>query len=419
MTRSFDLATERDFRLAVAAITIAGALVRLAGLWSQPLTIDDHSVAVSAANYIETGHLGPTMWNHPGLRNLLVYGSLSLFGTGALALKLASVVFGSLTVALVALVARRLLRNPLAALVAAGLLAVDALHIGFSRQAVHEVYTAFFGFGGIWAALRFHDTERWRWLALAAASFGCGLASKWGIAFPLLATSAFLVFAWRPAQRPSLQLRVARSALVCAVLAAVPFVIYLATFLPVFARGFDFGDWLSLQLSMLSETAGHVGYSAYAMHEESSKAYWWFLKPVGYADLVIYANHPIVFVGVTNPAVWLLAWPATIALGVRAFRERSIELALPVIFFAVSYLPFLLAGRRIWVHSAFPSLAHALIAIAALLTARLPRKALWAYFGLVVLIAIPLYALAVGKGYDSPWLRWIVEMYRPAADRGL
>jgi dolichyl-phosphate-mannose--protein O-mannosyl transferase len=416
---SISLDDRRTFGFAVLGITVVAAVLRIAGLWSQVLTADDYGVAVSAANYVETGHLGPTMWNHPGLRNLLVHGALSMFGTNPVALKLASVLLGTLTVALVALVARRLLRDPLPALVAAGLLAVDGLHIDFSRQAVHEVYTACFGLAGIWAALRFHDTERWRWLGFAGVFFGLGVASKWGVAFPMLITAAFLVFGWRPAERPTTSVRLGRAALICAVLAVVSLIVYMATFIPVFARGFDFGDWFSLHLSMLAETAQHKGYSAYALQEASNKAYWWFLKPVGYADFVIHEGHPVVFVGLTNPAVWLLAWPAVVLLGLRAYRDRAVELGLPVVFFAASYLPFLFAGRPIWVHSAFPTFSYALIAIAALVTTRLPRKVLWVYVGLVALLAIPLYLLALGKGYDTSWLRWIVEMYRPAADRGL
>ncbi len=419
MSFAFDIDRRRTFLFAVLAVTVFAALLRIVGLGSQPLSADDASVALSAANYVETGHLGPTMWNHPPLRNLVVYGTLSAWGTTPFGLKLMSVLLGTLTVGLLALVARRLLGDPILALVAAALLAVDGLHIDFSRQAVHEVYNACFGLAAIWAAFRFHDTQRWRWLGLAGVLFGLGLASKWGIAFPLVVTAGFLVFAWRPEPSAPRSLRISRSVLVCAVLAVVPLVVYTATFLPLFARGFGFVDWVSLHLSMLHETAHHQGYSAYALHELTNNALWWFVHPVGYAEFVIRHGQPTVFVGLTNPAVWMLAWPALIVLAVRAYRERALELALPVAYFAATYLPFVLVTRPIWVHSSFPAFTHALIAIAALVTRLLPRKLLWIYLAVVVLLAIPLYWLALGKGYDSSWLGWIVEMYRPEADRGL
>jgi len=89
-------------------VFLAGMILRVYGIRVQPPTSDDLNVAISAKNFVETGHLGPTMWNHPDLRNLLVYASMHLFGGGAIGLKLWSLAFGGLSVLLTGLVAREL-----------------------------------------------------------------------------------------------------------------------------------------------------------------------------------------------------------------------------------------------------------------------------------------------------------------------
>ena len=81
---NIEMTTDRkqilQFYCIVLLISLTGLCLRIFNLHLQPLTIDDVSVVVSAVNYMETGHLGPTMWNHPNLRNIFVYFFIWLFG---------------------------------------------------------------------------------------------------------------------------------------------------------------------------------------------------------------------------------------------------------------------------------------------------------------------------------------------------
>ena len=69
---------------ALAFITLWALFLNGFQLSRQPVSEDDYYVALSAINYMESGQLGPTMWNHPCLRNILVYYALHMFGTGVL-----------------------------------------------------------------------------------------------------------------------------------------------------------------------------------------------------------------------------------------------------------------------------------------------------------------------------------------------
>ena len=72
---------------ALAFITLLALFLNGFQLASQPVSHDDFDVALSAINYMESGQLGPTMWNHPCLRNILVYYALRAFGSGVLGVK--------------------------------------------------------------------------------------------------------------------------------------------------------------------------------------------------------------------------------------------------------------------------------------------------------------------------------------------
>ena len=397
-------------------VFLAGMLLRVYGIWAQPPTSDDMNVALSAKNYVETGHLGPTMWNHPNLRNLLVYASVQLFGGGVFGLKLWSITFGGLTVLLTGLVAREMTRDDRAGVLAALLLAIDSLHIDFSRQAVHEVYMAFFTMAGIYCCLRFRHRENSSYLVLAGVAFGLGIASKWYVLFPLATSGLFLLFDRKPIKEcPD------RVVLLAATLLIVPLTVYLLTFYPWFLRGYGIAEWLTLQKAMYIETKHHLGYNPYG-YEVDYKPLLWFLKPVAFGDFAMGKTGPTVLLGISNPLSWLLTLPAMIWV-LRTWMTQRVSL-LPYLFalFACAYLPLAVSQRPIWAHTAFSVLPFAFIAVAGFMVQYLDhgdnkRYFFYSYLSLLLLVSIPLYLLAIGKGHDVAMLQPLLEIYRPLHER--
>ncbi len=414
----------------VAAITLLSLFLNSILLSRQPVSLDDFHVALSAINFTESGQLGPTMWNHPCLRNILVYGFLRLFGTGVLGVKGVSLLLGTLCTPLMALVARRIFRDERIALIAAMLWAVDPLVIDFSRQGINDIYLAFFPLLGIYLAYRFRESHNSAWLLGSGVSFGMGLASKWSALFPLTVTILLLFIAIRKGPG-GMRDRIARYGHLFALLLVVPALIYLLTFAPWFGRGYSMAEWPALQRSMFLETSQHTGYKQKLWDDSDNRAWKWFIVPSVFVDpfmnldppwgddqgITTPDQHVTVVLGVANPLVWLLTFPALFFLLRRALRDRDEGCRYLAGLFILSYLPLVVSPRPIWLNTALSVLPYAILAVAGLvwsLAGRFKRQqlAVAAYLILVLLVAAPLYLLAMGAGMKIPVMKdYLAQRY--------
>lgn len=410
----------RRFPLLLALLTLLALVLRSAWLADTPPNSDSIASAVSAFDYMVDGKMGGTMWHHPKLRSILLFVSLKLWGGTVWGLHLPSIAMGTLSVTLMALVIRQLTASCLAALFGAFLLAVDSVHIDFSRQAIQEVYMPFFTLLGLWLALRYRDgAGRWA-LLLSGAAFGLGLAGKWYVLFPLAVTLAYLLWLAVTGSRGE-QGRYREWLYLTFSFTLVPLTVYLLTYLPwLVHRGYGLADLLDLHRLMSRESLTHQGFNP-LVTEDDTKPLLWFVRPAGFADFVMQGNMPVVFVAITNPLVWSATIPALLVAGRDALRGNR-SMLFPIALFLVSYAPLVSLSRPLWLHTALAVVPFAfmLIAHAAVLLMRRLRngRTLFALYALAVVISsAPLYLLAIGKGYSSPLLHSVIERYRPANER--
>jgi 4-amino-4-deoxy-L-arabinose transferase-like glycosyltransferase len=407
----------RRFAWHLALLTLAAAVLRTIALPGQPPTGDDLGAAASAINFVERAQVGPTMWHHPRLRDLLVYASQVAFGTSKLGLVLPSLLLGIAAVPVTGLLARRFAGDR-PGLLAALLLAIDPLHVDYSRQAVQECYLAFFAAAGVLTTLRYLDTRRAGWAVAAGTLFGLGLASKWSVAFPL---GASVVWAcWRVERDAEREPYVRRAtlSLVFATLLLLPAAVYLATWAPWFAGGRALSDWLHLQNAMATEATHHAGFNV-ATLEHPHHAATWFLWPSSYADAAIGPEGRVPLVAISNPLSWLATLPAVGWLVFTARRGEGSERGFLAALVLASWLPFAVTTRPIWVHSALGVLPFAFAAVAwfahdLAARGRLFRRSVMAWLVACLLVAVPLWALATGVAVNVPGLREIALSYRPA-----
>jgi 4-amino-4-deoxy-L-arabinose transferase-like glycosyltransferase len=407
--------------IAFGAILAAALALRVAGLSSQPLIADDGAVGQTARAFVEHGWPEPTMWNHPRLRDALVYLSLDALGEGAWGLKAWSVLFGFLSVPAIALLVHLVTGSALAAAFAAALLAVDPLHLDFSRQAINDVYLALFPVAAVVLLLRYRDARAVRWLAAAGVCLGLGVASKWNALFPV-AVAAALVLVPALRREPSWRGCAAELAAFAGCLVALPLAIYLLTFAPWFAGGHDLSEWLRLQLVMARETSLHVGYPGTKLPGypgEIVSALRWFVAPTWYVDYVppvAPAAEGVFVVGVGNPVTWLATLPAAAWAAWRAVRARDGAAGWLLALFLASYLPFVIVPRPIWTNSALSVLPfHA--ALVGWAAARLHARArtpvrIWAAAALATAAVLWLPALGTRSGPSDRALRALLS---PAA----
>lgn len=408
-------AEQRRLAVALGAVTLAGFIIRIVGLGSHVATPEDISVVQAAVNYVRHGQLGPIALFQPPMRDLVTYAFIKVFGYGATGVLGASVVTGTLTIPLLGLLVWRLTRNVPAATIAASFLALDTLHIDFSRQAIQEVQTTFLFMLGtvlaVYVIAKPNDTRDSRWLLpLAGLAFGFGAASK-GHALPPLLVS-FMFLAWGAWRRKRWQ----DGVFAFVSLFGMAALAYLITYVPWFKGGYSFGEWLDYQGAAYVEMARHakpaIGYLAY------NKAWQWFVRPlVPYADPAVRPNGTFqVAMGVGNPLVWLAVLPAAVWSAVKKIRTSRTHQLLQA-YFWVAYVPFVLASRPIWLLSAngITPFAYALLAVVLFDAAKQwGWKPVGVYLAACLVVALLLLPLGLGfaadVGYLAPILRSAGDM---------
>jgi dolichyl-phosphate-mannose-protein mannosyltransferase len=344
----------------LVALTLVALVLRAVGLGGQLLIADDAAVGETARNFVQLGLPEPTMWNHPRLRDLLVNLSLDAFGDGAWGVKAWSVAMGTLSVPATALLVLALTSSLPAAAIAGLAVAVDPLHLDFSRQGINDVYLAFLPVAAILALLRYRARRRPGWLALAGVLLGLGLATKWSAAFPVGAAAA-VVLAVVLRESPSGRERAAELVLFASCLVLLPLAVYVLAYAPWFGRGHDLVEFVRFQRAMGVETATHAGYDGTKLPGfpgEAVGAWRWFVQPIWYVDyLPSMPGRPVpadrLFLsGVANPLVWLATLPAAAWAAWRWLRGRDAGAGWLLLLFAAAYVPFVAVPRPIWTNSA-------------------------------------------------------------------
>jgi dolichyl-phosphate-mannose-protein mannosyltransferase len=383
---------------ALLMVTLAAAAVRLAGL-DRPvgLVFDEIWYAQNACDYVigtaECGPAGLASRAHPPLGNWLIGAGVKLFGYEAFGWRIAAAVSGILGVALLFVLARRLLHDapPRAAtagaMVASGLLAGDFLHLVLSRVGMLDAFLTLFVLAAVLFAVFDRDRPRpapWErrpggvlsalalgrpWRLLAGVAIGAAVGVKWSGAYVALGIVPLIV-AWEIAARRATGDRAAglrrwRDATWLAVreeaprtvvlLGVVPLLVYLASYVgripgeligPPWQEGTVWrGIWdhQELMLAFHTELAGN--------HPYQSPPWSWLLlkRPVAlFFDAEGSAFREILATG--SPLAWAaglgaLAWGVARLAGAGWGLWRP-ELVVVVAALAM-YLPWLaLSGDR-------------------------------------------------------------------------
>lgn len=405
--------------LALTIVVLLGALLRLWGITSQPLLDDEVNVAFTAVNYMENGQFGPTMWHHPNLRNIIIYIVGEAFGYTPAALRAMSLTTGILSIPLVWGIVKKLAGDDLTALLASFLLAVEEVHITFSRQALQETWTPFLFLAGCYLFLVYCRQGRKPIpLILSGIFFGAGCASKFHAAFPLLTCLSFCI--WTSSRDKKWQ----RMIFEISSLSLLPFTIYLLTYIPWFARGYRLPDWIFMQQAIIDKMLHHTGNPMDQIIDK--KAWQWFLRPMVYGNFVMSEKTPNVTISWSNPLVWLLILPATAHQAWNTWHDENTEKRFgrmaPLVMFIICYLPLATSSRPIWLLTSLAVLPFAFILLARSLAeiacnVKNGIRFIVSYCLLLCIICALTYPVATGRGMHYGYLKPIVESYRSAMEQ--
>jgi dolichyl-phosphate-mannose-protein mannosyltransferase len=358
--------------LALVVLVVAlSAAVRFADLARYPGTVFDEYYYVHDARAILHGDLAgapPASWrpvalrsvSHPDLAKLAIGAGIAAFGDHAWGWRLPSALAGTVLIALVFPLARRMGLGDEWALAALVLTAADPMLMLESRLAVLDIFVALGTALVVYCALRAVQSGfRPGWLVACGAAVGAAIASKWSGAFAVPAALVILL--------PGL-LRKGRAAVSPAVLvvtlALVPAGVYLASYLPYFAAGHGLGDWAHLQVHMATYGWGVKGDRSFA----SAAITWPFdVHPIWYRWSVSERGTTGLF-AVGNILVWWTAATAWVVLGILALLRRDWRLGLTPALVAALYLPWLVTSRQAYIYYMVPVIPFLAILVATALS---------------------------------------------------
>ncbi len=425
----------------VALVLVAVALsavVRLVNLDVFPTLVFDEHYYVHDAGSIIHGRIGPRQpspWKpgdgrslaHPPLGTLSIAAGILALGNGPWGWRVPSALAGTLLIALVYPLARRLGLAPPWALAALLLAAADTMLIVESRIGVLDPFVALWSAVCIYCALRYVQCGRPpRWLLLTGASGGLALASKWSGALALAAAVAIVGVDWwrgrraaaggdeagaagRPEERAAGEAGPAdarrgsagwsgRLAGLVACLVALPLAVYVASYADYFASGHTLRQWLHLQGYMASYNWNYQGVKDMAspplswIFDITPLWYRWALTPHGAVGLI----------AIGNPLLWWGSIAAFVGLLWLAWKRRDVRLAAAPLLVAILYLPWLATSRQSYIYYLTPVVPFLAIMVATALARLSGPTALpgrWAAF----FFAVGAVLMGVAAGGTLAW----------------
>ncbi|MCM3878257.1 MAG: glycosyltransferase family 39 protein [Thermoanaerobaculia bacterium] len=209
--------------------------------------------------------------------------SMKVFGVSELALRLPSVLTGSLMVVLLFRIAFLLTANTTLSLLAATLLCFSHFHLeliaGIHAMDHNDVALGFYVLASLWAWAEYRRDGRWHWAFLVGAFAGCAILNKWLVGLTVfLGWSVHILSTMRQKNLRRETGHFLLALLVCGAV-FVPWQVYIASTWPIEAK-YEY-DYNNRHLTEAIE--GHGGSIWY--YAENVPAlfgkYVWVLIPVG------------------------------------------------------------------------------------------------------------------------------------------
>jgi len=338
------------------------------------------------------------MWNHPPIGVLMITGGILLWGDVPFGWRFSSAVFGATGILLVYLIAMAMMRDRRIAVLAASLVLVDTLWFVQSRIAMLDIFGTVFSLATLLSLHSFLTSRADRAapaLIRTGLFLGLALATKWNAAFLAVFTGIVVLYhSWASArstrQSPDAGTRFAWRSLLIWVpvsLLLVPALVYLAAYIPFFATGHDWGQFLELHRQTF---AYHLQLKE--LHTYQSRWWQWPLamRPVWHS--VSYVGDTVAHIyGNGNALLYWAFLPAVIALSVRLWRESKPALTVLLIGFFGQWLPWALSPRSAFMYYFLPAAPFGAIAVSAGAVTLYRRGGAWRWLVLVYLAALVAY----------------------------
>jgi dolichyl-phosphate-mannose--protein O-mannosyl transferase len=387
--------------MALALVTGAAALLRFFRLGTPfSLVFDERYYIEEACSYATW--LALTCAErihtiaHPPLAKWLIVSGMTVFGHNPIGWRVTAAAAGTVTVALVYLVGRRLLRSTWSATLAAGLLAIDLLHLIHSRLAMLDVFLTMFATAAVVccvfdlsgataaagrsAALRENRSWMRPWRILAGVALGAAVASKApGVLTLVTVVVITLAAAWDRSRKAGwsqtlVQVLREQGMSVAVWLVALPLAVYALAHVGTISGSWiawpwDKGAWLN-EFWTNQRASVRVHAALDQSHIFRSEPWFWFSSrpPLIYYFGSVGDSAYQMIIGVGNPIAWWFAIPALFYTAARATRVPQIASpeGIIVLGFVFAYAPWLAVGgtRTTFLYYILPALPLMCLALA-------------------------------------------------------
>jgi dolichyl-phosphate-mannose-protein mannosyltransferase len=177
-------------RLILGLILLVTALIRFWNIGTpDKLVFDEVYYVDGAKDYLnggaETTNGEPEFIVHPPVGKWLIALGIQILGDSPAGWRFSAALFGTLSILLIYFVALRLFNSQFLALVSAGLMSIDGLHLVMSRTALLDIFLMFFLLAAFLALL--HDRH-----VVAALLLGLALGTKWSAVYFIAALVIYL-----------------------------------------------------------------------------------------------------------------------------------------------------------------------------------------------------------------------------------
>jgi dolichyl-phosphate-mannose--protein O-mannosyl transferase len=398
----------RDLVLCLLLALVA-ALFRLPrlGLPSEEI-FDEVYHAKTALQYLNGEP--PTEWVHPPTAKLLIAAGVFLFGYHAWAWRLAPALAGIALAPVFFLLARRVLPNERAALVAALLLLCDGVYLVQSRTAMTNIFAVLFQVGAALFVVRAALRERLPVadMVTAGAFLGLALSTRW----TSLWAYGFLGLVLLVVRRQRL-IHPRELGLLLLAFAVLPLAIYLASYVPWMRQGHKVAELVPHTKAIWNYHAG-----LQADHPYFSRWYtWpWLYRPTWYhykqVETTVYG-----IVALGNPALWWTSVPATLWALVTGLVRRDPRRLFAGFGYCCLYLPWGLSPRTLnYSHYLFEAIPYACLSLGLLLDRYWDGAWAWASRGFAALAAalfLFFYPFLAGLPVPVSWFHYSLRGVRP------
>jgi dolichyl-phosphate-mannose--protein O-mannosyl transferase len=178
-------------RLILGLILLLAALIRFWNLGTPDKLVFDEIYYVDGAkdylsNGVETTKGAAEFVVHPPVGKWLIALGIQILGDSPAGWRLSAAIFGTFSILLIYFVAIRLFNSQFLALVSAGLMSIDGLHLVMSRTALLDIFLMFFLLAAFLALL--HEQH-----IVAALLLGLALGTKWSAIYFIAAILIYLL----------------------------------------------------------------------------------------------------------------------------------------------------------------------------------------------------------------------------------